>query len=176
MYKAYLSTPNKVSGDFGRFRMNTRYCATNLGNKCIAKSTCECLLNNIWFGPPDMANLTKETLMSRVFNDPKNYPYGFSRSGDFSINESKALMQYGCLIAALVDGKVVPESDLEHGLLAAAFEQKQPETAAEKAWVKYQQRINRPKLGNIYGGQPAQLEEAAEVSTDNALEIEIDDC
>lgn len=121
-----------------------------------------------------MANITRESLINCVFNDAKNYPYGFSRSGDFSINESKALAQYGSLIAALVDGKITAESAQEQGFVAAAFAQKQPETLAEKAWVKYQQRINRPKLGSIYASSPAAREEESTHSSNNDLDIAID--
>ncbi|MDM7861573.1 DUF413 domain-containing protein [Alteromonas sp. ASW11-36] len=98
-----------------------------------------------------MANTTRLDLLKRMFSDPKNYPYGFSRSGDFSINESKALSQYGCLMAALVDGKIEPETDEDHEFLKAAYGQQEPKTAIEKAWVRYQRRINRPKTGSIYG-------------------------
>jgi uncharacterized protein YifE (UPF0438 family) len=100
-----------------------------------------------------MAKLTRLDLLKRIFSDPKNYPYGFSRSGDFSINESKALGQYGCLIAALVDGQLTPETEEDERFLKTAYGQLDPETAAEKAWSKYQKRINRPKMGNIYGSK-----------------------
>ena len=98
-----------------------------------------------------MANTTRLDLLKRMFSDPKNYPYGFSRSGDFSINESKALTQYGCLMAALVDGEIAPETPEDHEFLKAAYGHQEPETAMEKAWVRYQRRINRPKMGSIYG-------------------------
>ena len=49
-----------------------------------------------------MAKLTRDDLLAKTFVDPANYPYGFSRSGDFSINEAKALQQYGSLISALL--------------------------------------------------------------------------
>lgn len=100
-----------------------------------------------------MANITRVDLLKRMFSDPKNYPYGFSRSGDFSINESKALSQYGCLIAALVDGKLSPETDEDKQFLASAYGKAEAESVAEKAWLKYQKRINRPKMGNIYGSK-----------------------
>ena len=58
-----------------------------------------------------MAKITRDFLLKCTFSDVKNYPYGFSRSGDFSINESKALTENGCLIAGLVDGKLAPETD-----------------------------------------------------------------
>ena len=98
-----------------------------------------------------MANTTRLDLLKRMFSDPKNYPYGFSRSGDFSINESKALTQYGCLMAALVDGEIAPETPEDHEFLQAAYGYQKPETAMEKAWVRYQRRINRPKMGSICG-------------------------
>lgn len=122
-----------------------------------------------------MAKLTRESLVTRVFSDPKNYPYGFSRSGDFSIGESKALSQYGCIIAALADGKLEPTSDEDNNFLAAIHGAKAPETAAEKAWVKYQKRINRPKMGSIYGSHRTSLDDEDSVVEDNDLEIEMDD-
>lgn len=64
--------------------------------------------------------LSKEVLLRKVFSDPKNYPYGFSRSGDFSISESKALSEYGCYIAALVDGHLQPQDQEDADVLASA--------------------------------------------------------
>ena len=121
-----------------------------------------------------MATVTRESLIKRIFSDPKNYPYGFSRSGDFSINESKALAQFGCLISALVDGQIEPESEEDHGYLQAAFGKKEASSPAEKAWVKYQSRINRPKLASIYGAKPADIDDDEEVvSEDTDLELDV---
>lgn len=122
-----------------------------------------------------MATLSRDALTHRIFADPQNYPYGFSRSGDFSINESKALVQSGSLIAALVDGLISPETEEDNSLLAAEFAKKEPQSLAEKAWVKYQKRINRPKLGNIYGSHHATVEEGDTVDEDNDIEIELDE-
>ena len=124
-----------------------------------------------------MAIVLRETLIKRVFTDTKNYPYGFSRSGDFSINESKALTQYGCLIAALVDGGISAENDEDNGYLQAAFGKKDPENPAERAWVKYQKRISRPKLGNIYGNrklQNVEVDDDESLVLDGDVEIELD--
>lgn len=95
--------------------------------------------------------LTKDSLLRKTFSDPKNYPYGFSRSGDFSIAESKALNEYGCLIAALVDGQLEPQSEEDKSILAAAHGIIDPKDTMQRAWLKYQKRINRPKTGSIYG-------------------------
>jgi uncharacterized protein YifE (UPF0438 family) len=126
----------------------------------------------------DVSSLTKETLLKRQFSDPKNYPYGFSRSGDFSISESKALNEYGCLIAALVDQQISPADKEDEQYLSSALGQSEPQSAAERAWLKYQRRINRPKAGSIYG-----TSKAAEASQDDdiladvedSLDIEMDD-
>lgn len=125
-----------------------------------------------------MANVTREILVKRMFSDAKNYPYGFSRSGDFSINESKALGQFGCLIAALVDGELVAETDEEKGFIEAAFGQREPQSVAEKAWVKYQKRINRPRLGNINATKAASFDadnDSDSADVDDDVELELDD-
>jgi uncharacterized protein YifE (UPF0438 family) len=123
-----------------------------------------------------MATFSKESLLKRVFSDPKNYPYGFSRSGDFSISESRVLSQYGCLITALVDGQIEPTSEEDESLLDAAFGTSEPSTLAEKAWRKYQKRIHRPKLGNIYGScRPDSANSNDDIIQNSDLEIELDD-
>ena len=123
-----------------------------------------------------MAKLTRESLVVRVFSDPKNYPYGFSRSGDFSIGESKALSQYGCLIAALADGLLEATTEEDKSYLASLHGEKPPTTVAEKAWLKYQKRINRPKMGSIYGSHRTSLNEDDDsVVEDSDIEIEMDD-
>ncbi|RTE85699.1 MULTISPECIES: DUF413 domain-containing protein [Gammaproteobacteria] len=98
-----------------------------------------------------MATQTRELLLRKPFNDFRNYPYGFARSGDFSIRESDALLHYGCLITALLAGDVMPETQEDQALLAVAKGEKPAETDVEKAWAKYQGRINRPKVGSMYG-------------------------
>ncbi len=122
-----------------------------------------------------MSKLTRDSLITRQFSDPKHYPYGFSRSGDFSISESKLLQQHGSLIAALVDGKLAPETEDDHGYLAAAFGQREPANAVERAWVKYQQRINRPKMASIHGfSKPVATDDDSDELQDTSTELDID--
>lgn len=122
-----------------------------------------------------MAKLSRDSLVKRMFSDLKNYPYGFSRSGDFSISESKALAQHGCIIAALVDGQIEPQTTEDDAMLAAAFGNKEPEGAVEKAWVKYQKRINRPKLGSVYGNhRSASVNDARDINEQEDTEVEIE--
>jgi hypothetical protein len=114
--------------------------------------------------------LTKEVLLKRVFSDPKNYPYGFSRSGDFSISESRALSDYGCYIAALIDGHIQAQDNDDNAILAAAHGDIEPQDTAQRAWLKYQKRINRPKTDSIYG-----TKKAASQEDDDSLVNDIDD-
>lgn len=114
--------------------------------------------------------LSKEVLLRRVFSDAKNYPYGFKRSGDFSIAESTALSAYGCYIAALIDGNIQPSDKDDISILAAAHGDIEPQDVAQRAWLKYQKRINRPKTGSIYG-----TKKAASQEDDDSLVSDIDD-
>lgn len=120
-----------------------------------------------------MAKVTREQLLTRSYQDPKNYPYGFARSGDFSISESKALSQYGNLICALLDGELDCSCKEDKGLLAVALGEKAPESVAERAWSKYQMRVNRPKAGSIYGNKPNHTDE--KISRSSVDEDDLDD-
>jgi uncharacterized protein YifE (UPF0438 family) len=126
-----------------------------------------------------VSNMNSESLLKRLFSDTKNYPYGFSRSGDFSISESKALSKYGCLFAALVDGHLIPSSDEEKGFIDAAIGKKQADTIAERAWLKYQNRINRLKYASINGTKKASRDDSLNNDlgndADDDIDIELDD-
>lgn len=126
-----------------------------------------------------MATLSRDALKKRPFADRKNYPYGFSRSGDFSIMESKMLQMHGSLIAALVDGDLTPENEEEMSYLEAALGHQPPKNSTEKAWVKYQTRINRPKTASIYGaknGAASDDDDDATITEDSDdIDIDIDE-
>ncbi|MDO6568930.1 DUF413 domain-containing protein [Alteromonas sp. 1_MG-2023] len=125
-----------------------------------------------------MTTLSREQLVNRPFVDKKHYPYGFARSGDFSITESKLLQAHGSLFAALVDGKITPSSEAEINYLNSALGQCEPATPQARAWVKYQTRINRPKAASIYGSKRVVTEELDDnvgIDDDNHHEIDIDD-
>ncbi|MEX1221191.1 hypothetical protein SAMN06297229_2025 [Pseudidiomarina planktonica] len=98
-----------------------------------------------------MATVNRELVMRKSFNDFKNYPYGFARSGDFSIRESDLLAKHGSLISALMSGELEPQNNEEQSLLQVARGEKAAESPIEKTWSKYQSRINRPKVGSMYG-------------------------
>lgn len=121
-----------------------------------------------------MARQTRSDLLSRVYHDPKNYPYGFSRSGDFSINEAKALSSQGVLINALMDGSFAPENSEDNDLLAVMNGDKEPATVTEKAWSKYIKRINRQRTGSIYGRKTQSADDSDDDGTDVDLDTDTD--
>ncbi|MBC3767041.1 DUF413 domain-containing protein [Neptunicella marina] len=120
-----------------------------------------------------MARQTRESLLKQIFTDYKHYPYGFSRAGDYSIKEAQALSKYGTLIGALLDGVVEPSNKEDANLLAVALGEREPSTPAEKAWVKYQRIIGKPKPASIYGSKPSSMDDYSVDSTE--LEAEFDD-
>ena len=125
-----------------------------------------------------MSVITKEKITRKPFADKKTYPYGFARSGDFSINESKLLQGYGSWFAALVDGKITPGNDEEQAYLESALGHREPATSQEKAWLKYQARINRPKTASIYGSKRPSAEEVdddEDISDNSDIDISLDD-
>jgi uncharacterized protein YifE (UPF0438 family) len=124
-----------------------------------------------------MTTLTRQQVISKPFADSKHYPYGFARSGDFSIAESKLLQSHGSIFAALVDGKISPENDEEQMYLESALGHRAPSTPQEKTWLKYQARINRPKAASIYGSKRTIVEDAddEDIDDNSDLDIEIDD-
>ncbi len=121
-----------------------------------------------------MTTMNRDLITKKAFNDFKNYPYGFARSGDFSIRESDLLAKHGSLIAALMSGEIEPESAEEQSLLAVARGEKAAETVVEKAWSKYQARINRPKVGSMYG-RSRYTDDAFEVTSSDDDDLVVED-
>ncbi|APE04762.1 MULTISPECIES: DUF413 domain-containing protein [Alteromonas] len=127
-----------------------------------------------------MAVISKQQVASKLFVDKKNYPYGFARSGDFSISESKLLQSHGSLFAALVDGEITPENDEEQAYLESALGHREPSTPQEKVWLKYQRRINRPKTASIYGSQKPVIDDTdadndEDINDNSDLDVDVSD-
>ena len=81
------------------------------------------------------------TTTNRFF-DNKNYPRGFSRHGDFTIKEAQLLERHGYAFNELDLGKREPQSE------------------AERVWIKYMARIKRPKRFHTLSGGKPQMEGA----------------
>jgi uncharacterized protein YifE (UPF0438 family) len=123
----------------------------------------------------DKEALSRRSLFTRQFTDQTNYPYGFSRSGDFSIQESKALSEYGFLIKALVDGSYTATTPEDHDLLDTATGKKPIDNnnLVQRAWDKYQKRINRKKHISIYGSNKASHLDAQDTMIEEDFDTDV---
>lgn len=73
----------------------------------------------------------------KQFVDRQHFPYGFRKSGDFSISEADALSAYGKTLAGLESGELTPENAEEQRFIAVLKGEEQPTSIYEKAWIKY---------------------------------------
>ncbi len=73
----------------------------------------------------------------KQFIDRQHFPYGFRKSGDFSINEADILSGYGKTLAALESGEITPENAEEQRFIAVLKGQTPASSSIEKTWLKY---------------------------------------
>ncbi|MDP8051647.1 DUF413 domain-containing protein [Pasteurella atlantica] len=89
--------------------------------------------------------MTKSFSVTRRFFDNKNYPRGFSRQGDYTINEAKLLEQFGQACLALELGEREPVTEDEKQFVAMIKAERQATTPLERVWVKYRTKISQTK-------------------------------
>ncbi|AYA64114.1 DUF413 domain-containing protein [Alteromonas sp. RKMC-009] len=73
----------------------------------------------------------------KPFIDRVKFPYGFRKSGDFSIPEADLLTRYGKTLCDLESGTIQPESADEKHFVAFISGTVPAENGLEKAWQKY---------------------------------------
>lgn len=76
-------------------------------------------------------------LSPKPFIDRQKFPYGFKKSGDFSITEANLLTQFGKTLLALESGELAPESEDEQHFVEFVNGQADAVNNVEKAWAKY---------------------------------------
>ena len=74
---------------------------------------------------------------AKQFIDRQHFPYGFRKSGDFSIPEADVLSAYGKTLAGLESGELSPENAEEQHFIAVLKGEQQASSLLEKAWLKY---------------------------------------
>jgi uncharacterized protein YifE (UPF0438 family) len=80
---------------------------------------------------------TNIRLPAKQFIDRQHFPYGFRKSGDFSIAEADVLSIYGKTLADLESGQIAPDNEEEHHFIAVLKGEQQANSLFEKAWLKY---------------------------------------
>ncbi|GLT14052.1 DUF413 domain-containing protein [Vibrio algivorus] len=81
------------------------------------------------------------------FFDNKHFARGFSRSGEFTINEAQILENYGRTMQGLFEGNLTPEDDDEKEFITA-FQQEGEEGIVNKyvqCWKKYLNKTQRKR-------------------------------
>ncbi len=79
---------------------------------------------------------TRENLLMLKFYDYKRFPYGFSRSGDFNLNQSGILEDNGTLIKALMEDQVSNPSE-DDLLLKKMITTGDTSNETARVWLKY---------------------------------------
>ena len=73
----------------------------------------------------------------KPFSDKQRFPYGFQKSGDFSIAEAFTLATYGETLISLENGTLNPESEEETRFVRVIQGLEFAESRVEKVWMKY---------------------------------------
>lgn len=82
---------------------------------------------------------------TRRFFDDKNYPRGFARHGDYTIQESQLLEQFGQACSALESGERTPATAEEKQFVAVLKGKADAKSPLEKAWLKYRHLTSKAK-------------------------------
>jgi uncharacterized protein YifE (UPF0438 family) len=73
------------------------------------------------------------------FYDNKHFPYGFGRSGQFTLQQAELLNLLGRQLQALQLGSCLPETAEEKQFVAVMAGHAAPSSLVERVWYKYQQ-------------------------------------
>jgi uncharacterized protein YifE (UPF0438 family) len=74
---------------------------------------------------------------SRKFYDDANFPYGFDRSGEFTVKQVQMLTERGCAYQELANGTRAPVTDEEHQFVEFSQGIRMAETDDERTWSRY---------------------------------------
>ena len=92
----------------------------------------------------ERASTLQESFRSeKRFQDIANFPYGFSKSGDFTITQANMLELNGLTYLALAKGEKQPQTPLEREFVAFCQGQKDAESDHERVWKRYVTRVGR---------------------------------
>lgn len=98
----------------------------------------------------------------------QHFPYGLTRSGEFTTNQVRLLEAHGYAYEALSQGTREPVTADEEQFLAFCHGDKPAESAHEKVWQKYTQITSTPKIFRALGA----IADTSDYSSDS---IDVDD-
>ncbi len=81
---------------------------------------------------------------SRTFYGDTYFPYGLDRSGEFTIQQTTLLKKHGWAYQGLTEGSREPVTTEEEQFIAMCQGRREPESAHEKVWALYREKISAP--------------------------------
>jgi uncharacterized protein YifE (UPF0438 family) len=84
-----------------------------------------------------------EFCTDKIFRDPINFPYGFVRSGEFTIEQARLLERCGEVYQALDAGTRQPQGDQEREFVAFCRGERDANSLHERVWKRYQDKVKR---------------------------------
>lgn len=82
---------------------------------------------------------------NRKFFGDSHFPYGLDRSGEFTLEQARLLINHGWAYQALADGSRVPATPEEESFVRVCLGEQAPETVHEKVWMLFWSKISAPK-------------------------------
>ena len=86
-----------------------------------------------------------------IYTDTKNFPWGFSKSGDFTIAEAEILTKYGKTLLALENKERAPTSQEQKQFVAVCEGKKAASSSVELAWAKYRSLTEKKGVVSAFG-------------------------
>jgi len=80
--------------------------------------------------------------VDRMFLDDEHFPYGFARSGDFTIEQANLLEVHGWAYVELASGQRKPAGQSEIDFVAFCHGEKNAESVHEKVWKRYRDSVS----------------------------------
>ena len=93
-----------------------------------------------------MADQFNEFEQQGPFYDNTNFPRGFNKSGEFTLNESDLLTRYGKHLRLLETQDVGKQSTAQKRFIKVCRGEVEAESTLEKAWMKYRTKVAQPKI------------------------------
>ena len=82
----------------------------------------------------------------KKFRDPQNFPYGFSRSGEFTREQAALLEAHGQAYKELDSAEREPVNKQEKEFVAFCRGDKPAESLHERTWERYLKKIERSQV------------------------------
>lgn len=101
--------------------------------------------------------MSKKTSFSSdtKFFGERYFPYGLSRSGEFTRAQVELLESHGKAYESLHLGKQEALTQEEKEFVAVCLGEKEPETSHEKVWSLFCRKTTQPPVVSAFGSMPS---------------------